>query len=110
MKWSSTFGDWQSTKLKKYKLRHTLHFELDFGDTKCAIEKNCFSVILWTRQPKSVMSLLSSYRFQAKDELQKNPSTENTLSSNADVTLNMLNATSETDVDVEGLGPPSAHF
>ncbi len=48
--------------------------------------------------------------FQAKDELQKNPSTETTLSSNADVTLNMLNATSETDVDVEGLGPPSAHF
>jgi hypothetical protein len=47
--------------------------------------------------------------FQTKDghHMEESSATTTSLS---DVTLNMLNATSEADVDVEGLGPPSAHF
>ena len=48
---------------------------------------------------------------QAKDVsriVEQQTSTSGLSSSSADVTLNMLNA--EADVDVEGLGPPSAHF
>ena len=40
--------------------------------------------------------------------VEQQTSTSGLSSSSADVTLNMLNA--EADVDVEGLGPPSAHF